>query len=374
MPKFSLGTRFFFSHLFVMLVGLISFVAMAKLSSPKMFVLRLEQLERQGFYTVRSARTYLIRGFETAWDSSAILACVVGGTTAGFLSYFASRQTMKQFKAMQDITQEFAAGNLHQRMASSDIPEFNQLASSFNYMAKSLEDVEKKRRELIGDLTHELRTPLTVVRGYLEELADGSIEANPELYWRLVQETRRLERLTYDLQELSKSEAGYLSINLQSIDLKPILNSLVEKFADQLLEDGPVLQLDCPADLPMVLADIDRTEQVLVNLLGNALRYTEKGTITLKAWREKQKVWIAVIDTGIGIAQEDLPYVFEKFWRADRSRSRYSGGSGLGLSIARRLVELQNGHLTVESALGKGSTFKFSLPVSETNILNLLST
>jgi signal transduction histidine kinase len=132
--------------------------------------------------------------------------------------------------------------------------------------------------------------------------------------------------------------------------------------------------LDCPADLPLVLADVDRTEQILVNLLGNALQYTEKGTITLKAWREKQEVWIAVIDTGIGIAQEDLPYVFEKFWRADRSRSRYSGGSGLGLSIARRLVELQNGHLTVESELGRGSTFKFSLPVFETNILNLLST
>ncbi|PSF39120.1 two-component sensor histidine kinase [Aphanothece hegewaldii CCALA 016] len=364
MPKLSLGTRFFLSHLLVMMVGLSSFIAMAKLSSPKMFVLRLEQLERQGFFTVRSARTYLIRGFETAWDSSAISACIVGGTTAGFLSYFASRQAMKQFKAMKEITQEFAAGNLHRRMTSSDVPEFNQLANSFNYMAKSLENVEKKRRELIGDLTHELRTPLTVVRGYLEELADGSIDASPELYARLVQETRRLERLTYDLQELSKSEAGYLTINLQPIHLEPILNSLVEKFADQLLEDGPVLQLDCPIELPLVLADADRTEQILVNLLGNALRYTEKGTITLKAWREKQVVWIAVIDTGIGIAQDDLSYVFEKFWRADRSRSRYSGGSGIGLAIARRLVELQNGQIEVESQLGLGSTFRFSLPVS----------
>lgn len=364
MAKLSLGSRLFLSHLLVMMVGLSSFIAMAKLSSPKIFVLRLEQLERQGFLTVRSARTYLIRGFETAWDSSAISACIVGGSTAGFLSYLASRQAMKQFKAMKEITQEFAAGKLHRRMASSDVPEFNQLATSFNYMAKSLENVEKKRRELIGDLTHELRTPLTVVRGYLEELADGSIDATPELYLRLVQETRRLERLTYDLQELSKSEAGYLTINLQPIHLEPILNSLVEKFADQLLEDGPVLQLNCPTELPLVLADTDRTEQILVNLLGNALRYTEKGTITLKAWREKQVVWIAVIDTGIGIAQDDLPYVFEKFWRADRSRSRYSGGSGIGLAIARRLVELQNGQLEVESELGKGSTFKFSLPVS----------
>jgi signal transduction histidine kinase len=373
MPKLSLGTRFFLSHLLVMIVGLSSFIAMAKLSSPRMFVLRLEQLERQGFFTVRSARTYLIRGFETAWNRSAISACVVGGTTAGFLSYFASRQALKQFKAMKDITQEFAAGNFQQRMASSDIPEFNQLAMSFNRMARSLENVEKRRRELIGDLTHELRTPLTVVRGYLEELADGTIEASPELYSRLVQETRRLERLTYDLQELSKAEAGYLSIDVQEINLQPLLNSLVEKFADQLSEDGPILQLDSPSDLPLVLADADRTEQILVNLLGNALRYTETGTITLKAWREKQQVWIAVIDTGIGIAQDDLPYIFEKFWRADRSRSRDSGGSGIGLAIARRLVELQNGQLEVESELGKGSTFKFCLPIVESKILKILS-
>jgi signal transduction histidine kinase len=212
-------------------------------------------------------------------------------------------------------------------------------------------------------LTHEIRTPLTVVRGYLEELADHRIEPSEELFQKMVQETRRLERLTSDLQELSKAEAGYLSINRQPLQLYPLLESLVEKFRDQLLEDGPILQLESSRDLPLVFADLDRTEQILVNLLGNAIRYTENGSITLRAWREKKWLWLAITDTGIGINQEDISLIFERFWRADKSRSRYSGGTGIGLAIARRLVELQGGKIEVESELGKGSQFRFCLPV-----------
>lgn len=364
MPKLSLGTRLFFSHLLVMIVGLGSFILIAKMSSPQMFVIRLEQLERRGFFTIRSAKTYLVDGFKTAWNSSAYWSVVVGATAAGGLSYWVSKRITKPVKEMEEITQKFAAGNLQERMFDTEIPELNQLANSFNRMASSLEDVEKRRRELISDLTHELRTPLTVVRGYLEELADGAIAPSPDLYLRLVRETRRLERLTNDLQELSKAEAGYLSINLQKVNLYPLLKSLIERFADQLLEEGPALKLDYPADLPLVIADLDRTEQILVNLLGNALRYTEKGTIILKAWPEKNWVWIAVSDTGIGIAAADLPYIFERFWRADRSRNSYSGGTGIGLAIARHLVELQGGKIEVESELGKGSTFSFSVPTA----------
>lgn len=364
MAKLSLGTRLFISHLLVMIVGLSSFVLMAKLSSPRMFVLRLEQLERKGFITVRSARTYLVKGFENAWNASAFWSMIVGGTTAGIMSYWASKRIMKPLKQMKIITQKFAEGDLQERMPESEIPELNQLGLSFNRMAAGLEDVEKRRRELISDLTHELRTPLTVVRGYLEELSDGVINPSSELYLRLIKETRRLERLIHDLQELSQAEAGYLSINLKPINIHPLLTSLVEKFSDQLLDEGPVLTLDISPDLPLVLADLDRTEQILVNLLGNALRYTETGEIRLKAWSDRQQVWIAVIDTGIGISAEDLPFVFERFWRADRSRSRYSGGSGIGLAITRRLVELQNGQISVESELGKGATFRFSLQIA----------
>jgi hypothetical protein len=238
-------------------------------------------------------------------------------------------------------------------------------------MAVSLEDVEQRRRDLVSDLTHELRTPLTVLRGYLEELADGQMEPTPAVYQRLTKEIRRLERLINDLQELSKAEAGYLPIKVEPVNLRPLLESLVEKFADQLLEDGPQLRLDCPEQLPSVLADIDRVEQVLVNLLGNALTYTESGSIIIHAWAEAEgakasvpRLWIAVTDTGIGISPADLPHVFERFWRAEKSRNQHTGGTGIGLAISQRLIEVQGGEIEVESQLGVGSTFRFYLPLA----------
>ncbi|TVQ58163.1 MAG: sensor histidine kinase [Spirulina sp. DLM2.Bin59] len=363
MAKFTLSTRLLLSHLLVMVVGLGTFVIIAKLSSPRFFVLRLEQLEQRGLVTVRSARTYLIDGFESAWNSSSLWSVVIGGTTAGALSLWLSHRITQPLSEMSKITQKFASGQLQERMPAMEIPELNALGQSFNRMAKSLEGVESRRRELMSDLTHELRTPLTVMRGYLEELADGRLDPSPELYLRLVRETQRLERLTHDLQELSKAEAGYLPIHLESVDLLPLLQGVMERFQDQLMDDDPVLILDCPPDLPPVCADFDRTEQVMMNLVGNALRYTEVGKVQILAWRSPPVVWIAVVDTGIGIAPEDLPYIFERFWRAERSRSLHSGGTGIGLAISRRLIELQNGHIEVKSELHQGSRFQFCLPM-----------
>ncbi|MBD2727140.1 HAMP domain-containing histidine kinase [Nostoc sp. FACHB-892] len=361
--KMGLRERLFFSHLVVMIVGVASLVSISKISSPHLFILHLERLENQGFNLI-NIRTKLVTGFEFAWQRSTIWSVLVGSTAAGGLSYWVSRRIMQRLTEMEQITQKFAAGQMDARLPLSDIPELNRLGASFNRMAASLEGVEARRQEVIGDMTHELRTPLTVVRGYLEELADGEIEASPEIYRRLARETRRLERLVNDLQELSKAEAGYLPINIQRVNLRLLLESLVEKFTDQLLEDGPVLVLQCPSVLPPVLADIDRTEQVLVNLLGNAVRYTNEGSITIRVGTEASRLWIAVIDTGIGIAPENLPHVFERFWRADQSRDRHSGGTGIGLTISRRLIELQGGQIQVESELGVGSTFRFFLPLA----------
>ena len=365
-----LVSRLFLSHLLVMMVGVSSLVIIGKLSSPRFFILHLQQLEGRGV-TLRYARTYLIDGFETAWNRSTFWSVIAGTTAAGVLSYWVSKRIVQPLTQIEQITQKFAAGQLDERLQPSEIPEINQLATSFNRMAVSLEDVEHRRRELVSDLTHELRTPLTVLRGYLEELADARIEATPAVYQQLAKETRRLERLINDLQELSKAEAGYLPIKLQPVNLRPLLESLVQKFSDQLLEDGPVLRLECPDQLPQVLADIDRVEQVLVNLLGNALTYTNVGSITVQAWTEPQgansrrsRLWIAVTDTGIGLSPQDLPHVFERFWRAEKSRNQHTGGTGIGLAICQHLIELQGGQITVESQLGQGSTFRFYLPLA----------
>ena len=245
-----------------------------------------------------------------------------------------------------------------------DIPEFDHLGRSFNRMADDLEDVENRRRELVGDLTHELRTPLTIVKGYLEGLADGTIAPSGETYGRLVRETERLQRLVNDLQELSKLESGYLPIEAREVAITPLITQVCDRFSDQLItSDELALTTDLPKNLPTAWGDPARIEQVLVNLLSNALRHTAKGEVNVRVYTEGNFLWIAVSDTGIGIAEADLPHVFERFWRADRSRDRASGGSGIGLAISRRLVTLQGGTIAAKSKLGEGSTFRFSLPM-----------
>jgi signal transduction histidine kinase len=346
-----------------MLIGVTSIVVIGKLSSPRFFVLHLDRLEGSGLQ-IRFARSALLEGFETAWNRGTFWSVIVSATAASLLSYWISRRIMEPLTQLEEIGQKFAEGKLDERLPPSDIPEFNRLGANFNHMAASLENIEQRRRELITDLTHELRTPLTVMRGYLEELADERIQPTPEIYDRLMQETNRLQRLVNDMQELSKAEAGYLIINLQPINLYPLLKALVEKFADRVYEDAPQLELNCYQQLPLVLVDPDRIEQVLVNLIGNALNYTDAGSIKITAWAQTGMLWVSVTDTGNGIAPQDLPHVFERFWRGADSVRRNARGTGVGLAISQRLIQLQGGKMEVESELGKGSTFRFCLPFS----------
>ena len=369
--RLDLHTYLFISHVIALAVGIGASVALGFISSPRMFVVKLEELEGSGF-RLRYARTQLVRAFDLVWKKSTVWSAIAGTSAAGAASYWASRRLVRPLKRMERVTTAFANGNLQARMPASEVPEFNQLGCNFNRMAVHLEGVEQRRRELVTDLTHELRSPLTVVSGYLEELAEQRIEPTPELYGRMIRETRRLERLVNDTQELSKAEAGYLPIHLQTLDLTPLLERTIDRFADQIFDDTPTLQLHCPADLPTVRADLDRVEQILVNLMGNALRHTHAGKIVLAATPEGEAgrgcLWISVTDTGEGIAPDDLPHVFERFWRGDRARQheihRQSLGAGIGLAISRRLVELQGGTIEARSEVGKGSTFRFSLPLS----------
>ncbi len=364
-PKLGLQTRLLLSHLVVMIVGLSILVGVGRISTPQLFVWQLRQLEGRG---IRVGYRYeLEQVFEKAWSRGALWSVLLGGSAAGGLSYWLAKRITEPLTKIQAATQRFAEGELESRLPESEILELNELATSFNAMAMRLENVEQRRRELVGDLTHELRTPLTVLNGYLEGMADGAIAPNSEVFGRLTQETKRLGRLVEDFQTLSKAEAGYLPIQTTAVAVEPLLRSLRDRFADQLLEDGPELKLDCAASLPPLQADPARVEQVLVNLIGNAIRHTSQGSITLRAWTETERVWIAVVDTGQGIAEADLARVFERFWRSDKARTRDSegvAGSGIGLAIAHRLVELQGGEIQVSSDLGQGSEFRFWLPIS----------
>jgi signal transduction histidine kinase len=364
MSKPSLRSRLFRAHLTVLGIGIITLTLVGWLYTPRLFVLYLRRIEGRNF-RIDQVQTQLVEGFQFAWGRGMLWAGLLGGISASSLSYWLSQRILSPLLEIEEVTRAFASGDLHRRLPEYEIQELTQLAHSVNHMAEDLQSVEQRRRDLVSDLSHELRTPLTILKGYLEGLADGAIEADPSVYERLARETTRLQRLVNDLQELSQLESGYLPIQARPTALCDLLGSVVARFVDQRLPDDPVqLGLDCPDALPRVQADAERIEQVVVNLLSNALRYTVAGSVRVKAWQDPGRVWVAVEDTGPGIAPEDVPHVFDRFWRADRSRDRASGGTGIGLTICRRLVELHGGNIEVESTLGQGSIFRFWLPTA----------
>jgi len=242
--------------------------------------------------------------------------------------------------------------------------EVIEVGHAFNEMAVSLEKAEELRRNLVADVAHELRTPLSVLQGNLSGLLDGVFPLEMTEVARLYDETRLLSRLVDDLRELAQAEAGQLHLDLRPIDAADVVRSTVEAFSAVAAEQQVTLTGDAPSDLSPARTDPGRLAQVLRNLLANALRHTPPGgSIRVTASSRPGWVEVSVSDTGEGIAEEDLPHVFDRFWRSDKSRARETGGSGLGLAIARRLIEAQGGQIGVESELGKGSRFWLRLPV-----------
>ena len=361
--KLNLQIRLFLSHILVTIVGVTASSVVGNFFSPRFFRVNVRALEGKGL-NIRTAHSQLLEVFEMAWARGNFWSLLIGTLAAAILSYWLAKRIVQPLNQMETIVEQFASGKLNERMSPLAIPELDRLAMGFNRMATSLEEVEERRREIIDDLTHELRTPLTIIRGRLEEIADGIITATPQIYSQLIRETKRLQRLLNDLQELSQAEAGNLSLNLKPANLRYILESLTARFGEQLIDSDRSLNLACPTNLPYVMVDSDRFEQILVNLLSNAIRHTPQGLITLKSWNEGDRVWIAVVDTGSGIAKEELPYVFKRFWRSQKTLSQKYGGTGIGLAICKRLVELHQGQILVESQLGKGTTFKFFLPIT----------
>lgn len=362
MKQLNLQTRLFFSHILVTIVGVTASSVVGNFFSPRFFQIRVRALEGRGL-NIRTANSQLLEVFEAAWARGNFWSFIVGTLAAAILSYWLAKRIVRPLTRMETIIEQFANGQLDLRMDNLEIPELDRLARGFNRMASSLEEVESRRREIIDDLTHELRTPLTIIRGRLEEIADGIIVATPQIYSRLIRETKRLQRLVNDLQELSQAEAGNLTLKLQPTNLRSVLQPLAERFDDQLIDSDRAIVLDCPKDLPYVMIDSDRLEQILINLLSNAIRHTPRGSIALKAWAIEDRVWISVSDTGAGIAAEELPHIFRRFWRSKKSRSQKYSGTGIGLAICKGLVELHRGEIFVESQVGVGSTFKFYLPL-----------
>ncbi len=284
-----------------------------------------------------------------------------------FVGSLVSRRFTSPLSETMKAADALAGGDFSARVPVEGSGEFRRFARSFNAMARALETTDRQRRELLADIAHELRTPLTIIQGNLEGLRDGVYEATPEQMGLVLDETQKLGRLVDDLRLLTLAEAGQLPLDLQVLEVRQLLTDVRDVFASQADEAEIALGVEVTEPVPSVLADPQRLGQVLGNLVANALRHTPGGgSVTLGAAGEPggEAVRLWVSDTGQGIAAEDVPRIFDRFWRGDRSRSHESGaGSGLGLAIAKSLVEAHGGRVWATSELGEGTTVSCVLPL-----------
>lgn len=308
----------------------------------------------------------LLDGFRRA-VTQALAVAALAATFAGIVtSLLLTREILRPLRQIASSSQRIAAGRYDERVAVPPSDELAAMAASFNQMADALEQVELQRVTLIGNVAHELRTPLAGLEGYLEGMVDGVIPHSPETFSLMQHEVRRLRRLVEDLQTLSRVETGQVALHPERFDGIPLVQRVVAHLRPQISAQS--LEIVIETDIPTlpIFADPDRTAQILLNLIGNAIRYTpEGGRIVVRVAADADKAQIVVHDTGIGIPPESLPYVFERFYRVDRSRARSSGGSGIGLTIARHLAWAMGGEITAASAgHGQGSVFTLFLPLS----------
>jgi histidine kinase len=313
---------------------------------------------------VRSVDPALLPAFRAA-VGKALLVAALAATLAGLLAaLLLMRRLLQPLRAIAASSRRIAAGHYAERVAVPASDELAALAESFNQMAAALEQVEAQRIALIGNVAHELRTPLASLEGYLEGLVDGVIPDDPASFATMQHEVRRLKRLVNDLQTLSRVEAGQIELHIAPCDLAALVERVVAQLQLQLIDSG--LTITVQATSATVLADADRVAQIVLNLVGNAIRYTPAGgQITVRVDSDAAMARITVVDTGIGIPAEALPFLFERFYRVDPSRARTSGGSGIGLTIARHLAWAMGGELTAASpGPGQGSTFTLTFPLA----------
>ena len=291
---------------------------------------------------------------------SAIIAAALALTLGGLLAYTMTRS----LREMKEATVEIARGKLGLQVQVRSKDELGDLAASLNQMSLDLERATQSRRQMTADIAHDLRSPLSVISGYAEALSDGKLPGTPDVYTILYQETQHLNRLVEDLRLLSLADAGELSLTRQQIAPQIVLERVVARYVVNAQQKGIALRLEPAGALPLIDVDVERMLQVFDNLIINAFRYTPAGgEVTLSTRTDNQAVLLSIHDNGSGISPEDLPYIFDRFYRGDKSRQD-TGESGLGLAIAKSIIEAHGGAITVESTPGQGTTFTVHCPAS----------
>jgi histidine kinase len=382
--------KFFFSYFSLILIGMLVIAVVIWLWLPDVFNNRMDAIQilfseqgindfshhMGGHAGMMMDSSPLFMGLFSIFNQMILEALSYGFVAALLISLLVSGLMshcfVRPLQQMAKAADYIADGHYQERLPirrkdPSEQDELERLGFRFNRMAVRLQENEKTRRQLIGDVSHELRTPLTVIKGTMEGLMDGVLTMEQVNFERMFRQTLRLERLVDDLQELSRIEADSMVLDLKRIYLNRVITEVADILRVRFEEKGVALHPPEIAKTLFVIADEDRLGQVVVNLLSNALRYTPTGgDVWITASEEGEFVTVCVKDTGIGISEQHLHKIFDRFYRVEPSRSRQMGGSGIGLTIAKRLVEAQDGEIWAESeGPGQGAVFKFTLPAAQ---------
>lgn len=363
--------KLFISHLIIFLIAVVILLATANFLATRSLLYDMPALPGMEQPVANQTEQYAdlsepwLKHFQVVLQQSLLVASFSALVAAVTVSLFVSHRIVEPLHVISTVSQRLAQGFYRERTLIGSDDELAELSRNVNQLAETLEQTEQRRMALLGDVAHELRTPLATIEGYMEGLLDGVVQPNRETFSLVLSESVRLQRLIEDLMLLSRVEAGQIPVLPRPTDIRATLEHLVAQFQPQLAADQVQLISIIAPDLPLAWADPDRVNQVVINLLANAFRYTPVGgNITLRAHADATRLIIAIQDTGIGIAPEHLPQIFERFYRVDKSRARASGGNGIGLTIARHLVYAHGGDIWAESpGLGHGTTFSFTLPI-----------
>jgi two-component system sensor histidine kinase BaeS len=290
------------------------------------------------------------------WATLAALALAL------ILSYLLTRRILRPLMQMAVITREVVAGNFSARVHIPSRDEVGQVAMAFNRMADGLERLEQSRKTMVADVAHELRTPLTNLRGYIEALSDEVISPTRETFQMLEQEILRLVHLVDDLHQLAKADAARAYLDRREISLHEVVNQMMELYQPNFRAKMITAETRLAPGTELVTADRDKLLQAVRNLIENACKYAPRGgTVNVSTERVPDGIRVIFTNNGEGIAKDDLPFIFERFYRAERSRSREMGGAGIGLAIVKELIEAHGGNVGAESSAGTTRVW-FTLP------------
>jgi histidine kinase len=356
-----LRARLFFSYLLVIAIGALAMLVVVSLLAPSFFQVHLQRMGHGPAAIGAAMIAEVEEGFSSSVRAALLIGVGVAIIGAGLMAAFVGRRLLRPLEEVREATRKMAGGDYRQRVPLPAEAELAALATDVNTLGEALDQTERRRVQLIGEVAHELRTPLTTIEGYMEGLIDGVLPSSEETFAAIAEEASRLKRLADDLSALSQAEEGAHALDLREADLTELATQAAERLRPQFEHKGVTLKLPEGPSLP-VRVDPDRISQVFTNILGNALTHTPSGgVVSIEAGAEGDMVRVDIIDSGRGIPAEDLPRIFERFYRGRGEQS--SPGRGIGLTIARGIARAHGGDITATSpGPERGSTFRVTLP------------